>query len=129
LKEAEKIIPSDFKAVILTGEYTPFNLMTDRRTDHALTGMIDFGDTMIGYHEYDLLGPSVFLCEGNPVLVQSLLHGYGYLKNDINPSLRRRLMTLQILHRYSNFNSQLRIPDWQHKVHSILQLEQLIWPI
>ena len=123
------LLPSDFRSVILTGEYTPFNLMAEPgKSGWQLSGMIDFGDAMVGYREYDLLGPSLFLAQGNPDFIRSLFLGYGYSLAELTPELRRRLMLLQILHRYSNFETQLRIPGWKVKVQSVSELGQLIWP-
>lgn len=129
LEMTKEMIPEKFDAVILTGEYTPFNLMTASKKTPHVTGMIDFGDAMIGYNEYDFLGPSLFMAEGKPELVSALFEGYGLSKNEINEDLRNRLMRLQILHRYSHFQVQIRIPDWEKQVKSIKDLAHLIWPI
>ncbi|MDQ3234514.1 MAG: aminoglycoside 3'-phosphotransferase/choline kinase family protein [Pseudobdellovibrionaceae bacterium] len=124
------LLPSVIKPVILTGEYTPFNLLAfDTERVQTIAGMIDFGDAMIGYHEYDLLGPLLFSCEGKPSLVTGLLEGYGYGPGERTRELRRRLMLLQILHRYSDFKAQVRIPGWQDQVRSLEELEDRIWPL
>lgn len=123
------LLPSGENAVILTGEYTPFNLLADKVDGAwAISGMIDFGDAMIGSREYDWLGPGLFLCAGKPDLLKALFSGYGLASRQLDESLRRRLMLLTILHRYSNLNFQLRIPDWQNRVNSLEALEQLVWP-
>ncbi len=123
-------LPASFSSVILTGEYTPFNLLvTDSARVDRISGMIDFGDAMIGYREYDLLGPLLFSCEGHAGLVAALLNGYGYSADQQNRDLRRRLLLLQILHRYSNFKAQLRIPGGLDRVKSMEELEELIWPM
>jgi len=130
VRDALPLLPENPSPVILTGEYTPFNLLvTDTSPVQSISGMIDFGDAMLGYREYDLLGPLLFSCEGKPALVQALLTGYGYAPEVQNRELRRRLMLLQILHRYSNFHEQVRIPGWQDQVRSIEELENLIWPL
>lgn len=111
--------------VILTGEYTPFNLLAEPDlTGWHLSGMIDFGDAMVGPPEYDLLGPSVFLCGGDPLLVHALFDGYG---RPLDPVLRRQLMLLQVLHRYSHFAAQLRLPGWRD-AGSLEALAQRLWP-
>lgn len=124
----QDLIPTEFRSVVLTGEYTPFNMMTDVIKNSVVTGMIDFGDAMIGYNEYDLLGPSLFLAEGNPELIYALFEGYGLSSKQIDDELRHRLMVLTVLHRYSNLDVQLRIPEWEKRVHSIVDLEKIIWP-
>ncbi|WP_245676875.1 phosphotransferase family protein [Oligoflexus tunisiensis] len=130
VQKALPLLSGSFQPVILTGEYTPFNLLVlDEPEVTRIAGMIDFGDAMIGTPEYDLLGPLLFSCEGRPNLVKALLSGYGYAEADQNRTLRRRLMLLQILHRYSDFRAQLRIPGGLDRVHSIEELEELIWPL
>lgn len=127
IRDLESFFRDSFEPVILTGEYTPFNLLAERVAGSwRISGMIDFGDAMIGRREYDFLGPSLFLAEGNPELVRSLFQGYGL---PLTPELAQRLMGLQILHRYSYFEGQLRIPDWKARVRSLSELQKLIWPL
>lgn len=114
--------------VILTGEYTPFNLLVGQMDSQwRITGMIDFGDAMIGYREYDFLGPCLFLGEGNASLIDSLFHAYGYASPRGDSALRKRLMSLAILHRYSNLNAQIRIDSWSTRVESVSALERLVF--
>lgn len=115
--------------VLLTGEYTPFNLLAQRdQAGWQLTGMIDFADAMIGPPDYDLLGPSMFTCSGDPLLVSALFRGYFGQAHLPDRSARMRLMALAALHRYANFDFQLRIPRWRERVASFDELAALIWP-
>ncbi|WP_414633679.1 phosphotransferase [Paracoccus marcusii] len=41
-------------------------LLTETSTGWKLAAVIDFGDVMTGWREYDLLGPSTFMCAGVP---------------------------------------------------------------
>lgn len=131
LRGASERIPSRFEPVILTGEYIPENFLLSESSpgEWSLSGLIDFGDVMTGYAEYDLLGPSVFLCEGKPGRVRSLLRGYGYSESAIDGELTKRLMTLFLLHRFGDLVRQVKIDDWQTKAPSLPELERLIWPI
>lgn len=115
--------------VLLTGEYTPFNLLAER-TDAGwqLTGMIDFGDAMVGPRDYDLLGPSMFTCRGDAALVRALFRGHDGGERGLDSPRRMRLMALAALHRYANFDAQLRIPSWSTRVGSFDELARLIWP-
>lgn len=125
-----ELLPMQPEPVLLTGEYTPFNLLAEQHNGRwRLSGMIDFGDAMTGFREYDLLGPAVFSGEGNPALLCSFFSGYGFPGGRIDAAQRRRLMLLLILHRYSNLHIQVRIPGWENRVQSIEELEQLIWPV
>jgi hygromycin-B 7''-O-kinase len=123
------LLPENVEPVLLTGEYTPFNLLVAEQSgEWEISAMLDFGDSMAGFAEYDLLGPLLFLTEGDPDLVRFLLKGYRYTDRQMDPALRKRLMLLAILHRYSNLEFQLRIPGWASRANSIEDLEQLIWP-
>lgn len=99
--------------MILTGEYIPENfLLSCDNGDWRLAGLIDFGDVMTGWGEYDLLGPSAFMTSGMPRRVQSLFEGYGYSKADIDFTLKRRLMALMLLHRASDLDRHICIEGW-----------------
>jgi hygromycin-B 7''-O-kinase len=115
-----------FRPVLLTGEYTPFNLLvTEVNGKWKLTGMIDFADAFAGAPEYDLIGPGVFLGAGDPALVNGLLRGYGL---EMTAKLRQRLMSLHLMHRFSHFQRQVALKDWQSKATSLEALAKLLWP-
>jgi len=130
IREAAPLIPLDRPPVILTGEYIPENFLMTREGDHwRLAGLIDFGDVMTGWREYDLLGPGSFMTAGMPGRVRSLFRGFGYTQADITPALRRRLMALALLHRASDLNRQVCIDGWQQRAGDLFELERLLWPI
>lgn len=115
--------------VLLTGEYTPFNvLVQDDPRGWNLSGMIDFGDAMIGPRDYDFLGPSMFSCRGEPALVAALFRGYFGDAPAITYPKRMRFMALAALHRYAHFDVQLCIPRWRERVASFEALAELTWP-
>ena len=125
----EALATLDGASAVLTGEYTPFNLLVgSTAAGLRLQGMIDFGDGMVGPPAYDLLGPSVFLAAGDRSLVRALMRGYAGRADAMDPRLRRTLMGLFLTHRYCNPNTQLRLPGWRNHAQSIEELERLIWP-
>jgi hygromycin-B 7''-O-kinase len=127
---AATLIPMDAPPVILTGEYIPENfLLSGEAGDWNLSGLIDFGDVMTGWGEYDLLGPSAFMTAGMPRRVRSLFAGFGYSNTDINPTLQRRLMALLLLHRFSDPVRHICIEGWQEKTRDLFELAELLWPI
>jgi hygromycin-B 7''-O-kinase len=100
--------------VILTGEYTPFNLLFQRSNGAPeLSGMIDLGDAMIGPPAYDLLGPAVFLAGGDPALLAALFQARGAPPWPLRPDQRRGLLALLLVHRFSNLDAQLRVEGWR----------------
>ena len=93
---------------ILTGEYTPMNLLARQG---GLCGMFDFGDGLVGPREYDWLGPLCFLAAGNAARCSAFLGGYGAT---LNAAQRLALLRLLLLHRYSNLPLQLPVAGWQN---------------
>jgi hygromycin-B 7''-O-kinase len=130
LRDAATLIPLNAPAVILTGEFIPENFLMSRDSaGWRLSGLIDFGDVMTGWGEYDLLGPSAFMTAGLPRRVRSLFEGFGYSQTDINPTLKRRLMALLLLHRFSDPVRHICIDDWQEKADDLFELQELLWPL
>ncbi|MFM7507760.1 MAG: phosphotransferase family protein [Rubrivivax sp.] len=93
--------------VVLTGEFTPFNLLVDG--DGSLRGMIDFGDGLVGPREYDWLGPMCFFAEGRAERLDAFFAGYGIATPR---SQREALLRLLLLHRYSCLPAQMKLPGW-----------------
>jgi hygromycin-B 7''-O-kinase len=130
LRDAATLVPMDAPPVILTGEYIPENFLLKREsTGWRLSGLIDFGDVMTGWREYDLLGPSAFMTAGMPRRVRSLFQGFGYSRADINSTLQRRLMALLLLHRVSDPIRHICIEGWQQKAGNLIELQEMLWPI
>ncbi|WED43724.1 aminoglycoside phosphotransferase family protein [Legionella cardiaca] len=114
--------------VILTGEYTPMNfLVTNIEGVWHISGLIDFGDAMLGHYKYDLLGPGAFLIQGDKELLKAFLSAYGFLPNEQNSNLSHQLTALMLLHKYSNLRIQVRINDWENTVSTLKELEDLVW--
>ncbi len=111
--------------VLLTGEYTPMNLLVDT-TGERLTGMFDFGDGLIGPAAYDWGGPLCFLAAGHGERVAAFFAGYGQVFDE---AARERQLRLLLLHRYSHLPLQLAsCPDWT-EARSLAELARRIWPL
>ncbi|MES2317065.1 MAG: aminoglycoside 3'-phosphotransferase/choline kinase family protein [Pseudomonadota bacterium] len=69
----------------------PWNLMAEQDGGRwRLSGLLDFGDAIVGNNDrFELLTPLIFMAQGNPLLVQSLLESYGGV-DDVNPSTLQR---------------------------------------
>ncbi len=128
VSEVPAVVPLDAPPVILTGEWIPENLLLSEAGGRwRLAAVIDFGDVMTGWREYDLLGPSTFMCSGRPGRLKRLFDGYGLAPGACGPTMRRRLLTLMMLHRASDLRN-IRIVDWQARIGRLSDLEDVIWP-
>jgi hygromycin-B 7''-O-kinase len=108
--------------VILTGEYTPFNLLHQGR---GLSAMFDFGDGLVGPCEYDWLGPLCFLAAGDAAHIDAFFDGYHGRAFD--RGLREGLLRLLLLHRYSHLKAQIAVPGWQ-AAPDFATLAARVWP-
>jgi hygromycin-B 7''-O-kinase len=130
IHDAATLIPMDTAPVILTGEWIPENFLLSRDgEDWRLSGLIDFGDVLTGWGEYDLLGPSAFMTAGLPRRVRSLFGGFGYAAEDVTPAVRRRLMALMLLHRFSDPIRTICIEGWPEKARDLFELAEWLWPV
>jgi hygromycin-B 7''-O-kinase len=130
VRDAATLIPMNVAPVILTGEYIPENLLLSREGENwRLSGLIDFGDVLTGWGEYDLLGPSAFMTAGMPGRVRSLFGGFGYSSEEVTPAVRRRLIALLLLHRVSDPIRHICIDGWQQKASTLSELAELLWPV
>src|SRR5690606_16828014 len=108
--------------------YTPMNLLAKQiQGVWHISGLIDFGDAMLGFPKYDLLGPGAFLIQGDKSLLREFLISYGYPSNMLTSEMSHQLMALALLHKYSNLNTQVRIKDWKEKAKNLKELENLMW--
>jgi len=129
LPHVPAIVPLYAPPVILTGEWIPENfLLAEELGQWRLAALIDFGDVMTGWREYDLLGPSTFMCAGLSNRVRSLLEGYGLEPKALGPEMRRRLLMLMVLHRASDLR-HIYIEGWEARISKLVDLEKIIWPV
>lgn len=113
---------------LLTGEYTPFNLLFNKENSKwKLTGVIDFADCFLGDPEYDLLGPILFMFNGKKEFTTSFLISYGYTEEDLNDSFRKKLMIYTILHRFSNIEYYISKNTEASKCESLEELSRQLF--
>jgi hygromycin-B 7''-O-kinase len=79
-----------------------------------LSGLIDFEPAMRGDCEYEWAAVGAFVAEGDGAFLARVLTTYGYSRDQLDRTLRRRLLAWLLLHRYSNlawYLSRLPEPD------------------
>jgi hygromycin-B 7''-O-kinase len=67
-----------------------------------LSGLIDFEPAMRGDREYEWGAVGAFVAEGDGAFLGRTLTAYGYPRDQLDRTLRRRLLAWLLLHRYAN---------------------------
>ncbi|KUP04018.1 hypothetical protein Q75_17030 [Bacillus coahuilensis p1.1.43] len=115
---------------LLTGEYTPFNLMmTDSNGFRELSGLIDFADCFLGDRLYDLLGPIVFNLNQEEGLTKRFLLSYGFHEKELGVALQHQLLRYLLLHQYADIPSYLRALGVKDEVQSLQELSTIVFPL
>lgn len=124
----EETLKSTNQLVLLTGEYTPFNLIMNKENGMwKFTGLIDFADCFVGNSKYDLLGPIAFMFYPNKGLNRIFLESYGYKPEECNDELQKELMTYLLLHRFSNIHYYQEKSESAKIAKSLVELEKIIF--
>lgn len=94
-----------FQRRLLHGDFTARQCLTDGQ---HLTGLIDFGDALLGHYEYDLAGAAAFMTHGQRDDLRALLTGYGFPTSALTPALGQRLLGWLLLHHHGDIAWLLR---------------------
>lgn len=128
IAERFDLLPSSQQPVFLHGDVHLGNLMLiERKGEWVLQGLFDFGDSLVGFHEYDFVPPGVIMIQGEWELQREFLLAYGYQQSQLGEALRDRLMLLTILYECSDlrkYATRLR-PEAIH--YSLDELAAAIW--
>ena len=114
--------------VFLHGDIHAGNLLLEEAGGRwRIAGLIDFGDSLCGFHEYEMVAPGVLMVQGERELQRAMLMAYGYAPMQLDMELRARLMLLTILYECSDLRKYaLRLAP--ASVHLTLdELERAIW--
>jgi hygromycin-B 7''-O-kinase len=95
-------------------EFGPALLHTELGPNHVLvtgdrvTGLIDFGEAMVGDPEYDLSAVGLFVTRGDRAAFGAFCRAYGYDAALADPDRPARLLRHALLHRYGTLAWYLR---------------------
>ena len=123
-----KLLPENYDQVFLHGDIHAGNVLLDEESGRwRVTGLIDFGDSLCGFHEYEFVAPGVLMVQGNRELQRAMLLAYGYSEAQLDLNLRARLMLLTVLYECSDLRKYaLRLAP--EAVYLTLdELEAAIW--
>jgi hygromycin-B 7''-O-kinase len=94
-----------FEPVLLSADITGDHVLLTRQDGcWCITGLIDFGDAMMGHPHYEFIAPFVCFTFGSPHLTWQLVASYGLA---FTRDLADRLTTYCLLHRYARLDDFL----------------------
>lgn len=105
----------------------------DVHTEHVLvddslkvTGLLDFGDALVGDPAYELVTPVTFFVRGRSDLLAALLEGYGEAPT---PELRRRCTAYQLLHQFSDLKRDALLMEPPREPATLDATLAALWPL
>ncbi|PXX42586.1 phosphotransferase family protein [Undibacterium pigrum] len=77
----------------------PWNLMAKQEEGQwKLSGLLDFGDAIVGNSDrLEILTPMIFMAQGNPLLLKSLLEAYGEIEDIGTADFQRQLTAYMLI--------------------------------
>ena len=123
------LYPQNFSPAIVSGDIHQYHLLVN--LEHGrwrLSGLFDFDDARIGFHEYDLAAAGLFLMAGRPALLRPFLLIYGYTESELNEQLSHRLMAYTLLHPYRPLN-WIREDFAKGACSTFEELARVIYPV
>jgi hygromycin-B 7''-O-kinase len=113
----------------LHGDLAPENAHVARIADAwRCTGMIDFGNAMLGDPVFDYTAPAVLLAPGDGGIIRRFLEGAGVGTPPMGRDLRRRLMAYTLIHPRADLGDCLDLIPAARDVHAWDEVAALFWP-
>jgi hygromycin-B 7''-O-kinase len=95
-----------FGSVLLNADITDEHVLVVNRGGHwQFSGVIDYGDAMMGHPHYEFVAPLVCFTLGEPSLSRTLVESYGL---ELTPTLADRLTAYCLLHKYGRLSDMLQ---------------------
>jgi aminoglycoside phosphotransferase (APT) family kinase protein len=128
IKTNLKLLPKNSPTVFLHGDVHFGNLRLQKvNGEWQISGLFDFADSLCGFHEFDFLAIGLLMIQGQGKLQRKFFRAYGYAENELDESLRKRLMLLTVLYECSDLRRYaLRLAP-EAVNFSFEKLEQGIW--
>jgi hygromycin-B 7''-O-kinase len=106
IEEVGELLDHPFKPVLLHADLTDDHFFVQEREGRwQLTGLIDFGDAMVGDPLYEFAAPAMFLSQRRPEVQRAMLRGYGLRDT---PGTADRIRAWTILHRFGLVENGVR---------------------
>jgi hygromycin-B 7''-O-kinase len=123
LDDGAPLVPDARRALLHADLHHEHVLLEAHGNDWRITGMIDFGDAVVGHPEYDLIAPVFFVAGDDHARLHALFEGAGFRCNE---AASRRMMAWSAMHR---FNALARFLPPEHGAEAIESLRARYWPV
>lgn len=123
LEDGAPLVPDGRRALLHADLHHEHVLLERRAGAWALSGVIDFGDAVVGHPEYELVTP-VFLVVGpHPEALGALFDAAGFACDE---RASRRLMAWSAMHRFNALSRYLPAPRGPDALET---LRRRYWPV
>lgn len=128
IAERINLLSASQQPVFLHGDVHLGNLMLlQQKGKWELQGLFDFGDSLVGSHEYDFVPPGVIMIQGEQELQREFFLAYGYRQSQLDETFRDRLMLLTILYECSDLRKYAMRLRPEAVNYSLDELAAAIW--
>lgn len=125
IDENLSLIPVNPPSVLMHADVHFGNLRVSENLEIA--GLFDFADSRKGFHEYEFLAVGLLMIQGQTKLQREFFKAYGYAENDLDETMRRRLMMLTMLYETADLRRYALRLKPEAVDFSLEELERGIW--
>jgi aminoglycoside phosphotransferase len=128
IEENLKLVPTNSRTVFMHGDVHFGNLRLEKiNSKWQISGLFDFADSRVGFHEYEFLAVGVLMIQGQRDVQREFFKAYGYAENDLNEEMRQRLMMLTMLYETSDLRRYALRLKPEAVNYTLEELEKGIW--
>jgi hygromycin-B 7''-O-kinase len=126
LDEALLALDRSCPTVLLDADITDEHVLLERRDGHwQMTGLIDFGDAMLGDPLYEFVA-TTSITGNDEGLRRALYHGYGFTDEMLDDLLVQRVTAYAFLHQFTNLKWNLELAG-SPEPHTMEELHSALW--
>lgn len=129
IEENLKLIPVNPRKTFMHADvhFGNLRLQKDSKNEWKISGLFDFADSRVGFHEYEFLAVGVLMFQGQGEIQREFFTSYGYAKNDLDEAMRKRLMMLTMLYETADLRRYAMRLKPEAVDFSLDKLEKGIW--
>lgn len=128
IEENLKLVPVNSETVFMHSDVHFGNLCVSNSNGNLeIAGLFDFADSRRGFHEYDFLAVCVLIIQGQSELQREFFKAYGYRENELDETMRKRLMMLTMLYETADLRRYAMRLKPEAVDFSLYELEKGIW--